>query len=322
MKDLLEFINNKNKIAYTLKKAYDLGFSDSDMEDRETTLNIIKKMQKLNATSYFNRKITYAEMCIDFMNIIPNLSNDNRLIDIFENLTIQYLVRNSQMDDMFLEFIKDEIKKKSIIFINLCILNYNTERCEEDEAVHGTTIILLPHNGSYKLFYINSHGQDMKDNMEFHIIKTTRRCKDFKHKNVIDFIFLEKLINYINLTQDLNIIYEKNKYHNFWGANFQGGDSHGICFVFPYLMFYNLCKYITEKKALLNGEIVDNFKHLLLSGNINRMVHSCFIDFMKKIDDVDNTDKIDDMVVEMDYRFIKKVSNCFIAYISQSCFCE
>ena len=118
MKELLEFINNKNKIAYTLKKAYDLGFSDSDMEDRETTLNIIKKMQKLNTTAYYNHKITYAEMCIDFMNIIPNLSNDNRLIDIFENLTIQYLVRNSQMDDMFLEFIKDEIKKKSIIFIN------------------------------------------------------------------------------------------------------------------------------------------------------------------------------------------------------------
>ena len=132
MKDLLEFINNKNKIAYTLKKAYDLGFSDSDMEDRETTLNIIKKMQKLNATSYFNRKITYAEMCIDFMNIIPNLSNDNRLIDIFEHLTIKYLVRNIQMDDMFFLFIKDEIKKKSIIFLNLCILNYNTERCEED----------------------------------------------------------------------------------------------------------------------------------------------------------------------------------------------
>ena len=37
-------------------------------------------------------------------------------------------------------------------------------------------------------------------------------------------------------------------------------------------------------------------------------------------DYVDNTNKIDDMVVEMDHRFIKKVSNCFIAYISQSCF--
>ena len=320
MKDLLEFINNKNKIAYTMHKAYELGFSDSDTEDRGKTLNIIKKMQKNITSTYFNRKISYAEMFIDFMNIIPHLSNDNRLVQMFENFTVQYLMKNCQMDDMFCEFMKDEMKKKSIIFINLCILNYNTERCEEDEAVHGTTMIFMPHKESYKLFYINSHGQDMKDNMEFHIIKTKRRCKVFKHKDVIDFIFLKKLVDYINLTQNVNITYEKNKYHNFWGANFQGGDSHGICFVFPYLIFYNLCKHITEKKALLNGETVDNFKKLLLTGNINKMVHSCFIDFMKNIDDVDDTNKIDDMVVEMDYRFIKKVSNCFIAYISQSCF--
>ena len=70
----------------------------------------------------------------------------------------------------------------------------------------------------------------------------------------------------------------------------------------------------------MNGTTVDNFKTLLLTGRIDRMVHSCFIDFMKDMDDVDDTNKIDDMVVEMDYRFIKKVSNCFIAYISQSCF--
>ena len=75
MKDLLDFINNKNKIAYTMHKAYELGFSDSDIDDRETTLSIIKKMQKLNTTTYFNRKISYAEMCIDFMNIIPYIEN-------------------------------------------------------------------------------------------------------------------------------------------------------------------------------------------------------------------------------------------------------
>ena len=41
---------------------------------------------------------------------------------------------------------------------------------------------------------------------------------------------------------------------------------------------------------------------------------------MKDADNVDNTDKIDSLVVTMDYRFIKKVSNCFIAFISQSYF--
>ena len=40
----------------------------------------------------------------------------------------------------------------------------------------------------------------------------------------------------------------------------------------------------------------------------------------KDVDDLDNTMMIDDLVVKLNYRFVKKVSNCFIAYISQSCF--
>mgnify|MGYP001502599557 FL=1 len=68
----------------------------------------------------------------------------------------------------------------------------------------------------------------------------------------------------------------------------------------------------------MNNETVDNFKNLLLHGNINTLVHSCFINFMNDIDDVSNTNTIDDMVVKMDYRFIKKVSNCCVAFISQT----
>jgi hypothetical protein len=39
---------------------------------------------------------------------------------------------------------------------------------------------------------------------------------------------------------------------------------------------------------------------------------------MKDVPDIDDTNMIDAMVVKLDYHFIKKVSNCFIAYISQS----
>ena len=85
MKELLEFINKKNKIAYTMHKAYELGFSNSDTDNREKPLTIIKNMQKTLTSSYFYNKISYAEMCSDFMNIIPHLSNENRLIEMFEN---------------------------------------------------------------------------------------------------------------------------------------------------------------------------------------------------------------------------------------------
>ena len=39
MKDLLKFSNNKNKISYTLKKAYDIGFADSNPYNKKHLTN-------------------------------------------------------------------------------------------------------------------------------------------------------------------------------------------------------------------------------------------------------------------------------------------
>ena len=93
----------------------------------------------------------------------------------------------------------------------VCINNYNTERCEEEESVHGTSMIFIPHKNKYYLYYINSHGLDMKDYNEFHIIKTKSRCKVLKYDNVIDFIFLERLTNYFNTKCGDKIVYKKDK---------------------------------------------------------------------------------------------------------------
>lgn len=317
MKDLYQFINNKNKISYTLKKAYDIGFADSNPYNKKH-LAIFHKMKSAITNTYMRNKIVYTEANIDFMNIIPYINDATRMNEIISNMTIQYYRNGHVVYDMMEDYLLEQMGRKKIIFINVCINNYNTERCEEDESVHGTSMIFMPHKNKYHLYYINSHGLDMKDYNKFHIIKTKSRCKVFKYNNVIDFIFLEKLTDYFNTKCGDKIVYKKDKIHNYWGANFQGGDSHGICFVFPYLIFYNLCKHYTEKKELLNGLVVDKFKKLLLDGNINRLVHSCFVDFMKDVPDIDNTNMIDDLVVKLDYRFIKKVSNCFVAYISQS----
>lgn len=320
MKGLYEFMKNKNRISYTLQKAYDMGFSDSDAYCRYKSLKKLQKMKTHITTTYMNNKIVYSEINIDFMQIIPYLNNISRMNEIIENFTVQYLFNKKVMDDMFEDYLIEQMQKKKLIFINVCIYNYNTERCDEDEAVHGTTMIFVPNKEKYDLYYINSHGYDMKDSKEFHIIKTKTRCKIFKYNNVIDFIFLKRFADYFNMKHDNILNYEKDKHYNYWGANFQGGDTHGICFVFPYIFYYNMCKYYTQKKELLDGTIVDKFSTLMLSGNINRLVHSCFVEFMNGIDDIDNTDAIDNMVVKMGYRFIKKVSNSFISYISQPCF--
>ena len=66
---------------------------------------------------------------------------------------------------------------------------------------------------------------------------------------MIDFIFLKRFADYFNMKHNNILNYEKDKHYNYWGANFQGGDNHGICFVFPYIIYYNLCKYYTQKRT-------------------------------------------------------------------------
>jgi hypothetical protein len=74
MKDLYQFINNKNKISYTLKKAYDIGFADSNLYNKKH-LAIIHKMKSAITNTYMRNKIVYTEANIDFMNIIPYLND-------------------------------------------------------------------------------------------------------------------------------------------------------------------------------------------------------------------------------------------------------
>lgn len=321
MKELYQFLNNKNKISYTLNKAYDLGFASAGDNNETKCLHRIDKMKASVTNSYMADKILYTDVNIDFMDIIPYSNNIDQLNEVISNITTQYLVDGCVVDDMLGDYLIEQMDNQKIIFINLCINRYNNDRCEEEDSIHGTSMIFIPHKDKYNVYYINSHGNDMKTSTEFHIIKTKTRSKVLKLGTPIDFIFLESFVKYMNTKYDNRLVY--NISHNYFGANLQSGDNHGICFVFPYLIFYNLCKYYTQKKELFEGSYIDNFETLLVNGNIKTLVHSCLIDFIDTLDTIekiDDTNTIDDIIVKLDYRFIKKVSNAFVAYVSQSCF--
>ena len=323
MKSIEQFTTNKNKISYTLKKAYDIGLSDSDPENRYESMRRMEKMKNTLSSTSLSNNIVYSECNIDFMEIIPNLNNSNVLTELFESMTVQYLMDDMVADDMMSCFLQEMMERNKIIFVNLCIYNYNTERCDYDESVHGTTIVLIPTGNSYKLYYINSHGQDIKDAKEFHIILTQKRCKVFRFNDIIDFIFLEKYVKFLNNSiKNSNITYENNSKYNYMGANLQGGDSHGFCFAFPYLIYHHMCKYY-NKRITKNNTTIPSFKTLLLNNDINIAIHSCFIDYLKipfTHKNLNDIDLLDNTVVKMDYRFVKTIGNTFVSYITQPYF--
>ena len=38
-----------------------------------------------------------------------------------------------------------------------------------------------------------------------------------------------------------------NEKHNYFGADYQSGDNYGICFIFPYLIWYYFGKYYNQR---------------------------------------------------------------------------
>ena len=318
MKSLESFKDSKNKISYTLQKAYEMGFSNPDVNNKKKPLSILNKIKKSVTSKAYNDKIIYAEMPVNFIDVIPNLYKNNN--SIFDTFQPYFLFDNDIYCNSLLSFLVNNFTEKKIIFIHLSITGYFIDREEESNySTHGTCMIFVPNKDLYEAYYINSHGHDMTFTNSYSVMLSRSRTKLYKFNEPVDFVFMEKLVSFINEKSDFNVRYTKTNDHNYYGSNLQSGDNHGICFIFAYVIYYNLCKYFTKKKEL-SGIRPRSFKSLLLNGEIDIMVHSCFMDHVKDVDIYDDADIIDDVLVRMDYRFIKNVTNSFIRFANQKYF--
>ena len=59
MKSLESFKDSKSKISYTLQKAYEMGFSDPDINIKKKPLSILNKIKKSVTSKAYNDKIIY-----------------------------------------------------------------------------------------------------------------------------------------------------------------------------------------------------------------------------------------------------------------------
>ena len=58
-----------------------------------------------------------------------------------------------------------------------------------------------------------------------------------------------------------------NEKHNYYGADYQSGDHHGICFIYPYIIWYYFCKYYDCSRNL-EGYTIKSNKEMFLEGNM------------------------------------------------------
>lgn len=241
-------------------------------------------------------KVSFITVNIDFLKMCRAIKSSHLNDFIQDNLFCSYWFKSKLNDEeMFVEDIlgekiKDDCLKKKIIFININANNYCLDREEEEHyAAHGACAILTPKknkkNNSYNLFYMNPHGEVMKPYTYFEEYISRKRSKkiDFG-KYTVDYMVMNSICNYCNEKMNTDIYYDNSINHNYYGVNLQEQDNHGICFIFPSIIYYYFGSFYTKKRALVYKDVekcIPSFKEMLNTNKFNLAIHSCFIDFNK-----------------------------------------
>ena len=323
------FLKTQNKLSYILNKAFNVGLSAPTPNISNQTLH---RLRKIGFNKYMGRKLEYMSVYIDFNDLVPNLSNSNKLHKEFSKIMTHFCVDKDKdiYEQSFGDRLSDLCEERKIIFINMGIDKYFVDRSEKTNyAVHGVCAILVPRYGSgYDMYYINSHGNDMNDTSFYQTVKTRTRLNRIDFKQPVDCLVMKALTNYLNKEYELEITYDSSIKHNYFGPNLQNGDEHGICFAFPIVIYCYFGLHFTEKKALTMNDktiYIVPFKQLLKNGQIDLMVSSCFSDFDKTINKIlfelngekINLDLLSDCIEKSRFRFVKKVTNTIVSFMSQ-----
>ena len=336
MNPITSYTGSTNKIAYILKKANELGFYTSKNANNAPKLLHLLKSEVFS--KFVGKKFEYVEMIMNFKDIITaHCTDKGKLDDIYKNTTVTFCLDEDKppyagvYEDYLVDKLGGLASERKVIFLNIAAHSYIVDRSEwADYAMHGVCAILIPRRRSgYDMYYINPHGELVKLYTFYTTVCSSTRIIQHALDGTLDCIVMKSLANYLNRTTDIDIHYDSTSRHNYYGANLQEGDYHGVCFVFPIVIYYYLGIYYTEKKALQSGgkiKYIDCFRNLLKNGKIDRMIYCCFTNFNQAIADIvfnnlgkrcDPKDDISNCIEKAQTRFTKKVTNTFMSFLSQ-----
>jgi len=260
------------------------------MDSTETVTQSTKTLHSLKRedfNKYMGRKLSYIAADINYRGLCLALKAGQGEKYINSEVVASFCFGRycTVMEDMLVEKINDDCKGRKLMFININAEQYCMDRDEEGGYVaHGVCAILVPRKRKgYDLYYMNPHGEVIKPYTYYEIIKTRTRCQklDFD-KEIIDVVVMRSIVDYCNKYYNTDIHYDGSLRHNYLGVNLQEEDVHGVCFIFPQIVYYYFGKYFTEKRELEVGglkQLLPSFKEMLDSGKFNLAVHSCFAEF-------------------------------------------
>ena len=290
-----------------------------------------KKMRDDVSLLYFSADL------VDFMHCVERREGIN---DYFASLTTSRYTYENKFEfheEMMIENILYLMEHRKIIFFQMGVPDYLTSETTKKKVydAHALCIIMIPRKGSYDCFYINSHGHTIDTQDYYEFIMSKKRSRKIKLSEPVDVVFMKALVAHINNKSDIKVNYDGTSKYTYRGANLQAGDNHGVCFIYPLIIWYNFGKFYTKSQVLETefGKIeVPTGKSLMKSGKLNHFIESLFWRFCPKHFEILHhqynlnasqqkfSEFMEKSIAQDTYRFIKMLIGPYISYIQQSGF--
>ena len=253
------FLNKRSKFEDIFRLADQLGLDSTECINPAN--KVLHSLKREDFGKNMERKLSYIMADFNFREFCEKKAEGNIEEYLAQDVTCGFCwgKRNTIMDDMLADKIAEDIADRKVIFLSINCEEYCLDREEEEGySAHGTCAMLIPKRGGYNLYYMNPHGEVLKDYTYFEKIKTRTRVTKLGFDNaIIDCVIMKTLVDYINKTHQTNITYDYTMTHNYFGVNLQEEDNHGMCFIFPSIVYYYFGKYFTEKRRFLFFILLD-----------------------------------------------------------------
>lgn len=335
MAQTLHHFIDKNKLClselFSLTKTFDLSICGADSYGHMAC----QEMKNFTLPRNLRKKIDVMEVTFNYSNIFRVISKGETLEPIHVEFG-EYTRKNARYytyySDLF-GYLDDSFEKGNVVFMLCSIEDYGGEKQKGKKMemiAHGTTAIFIPEKGGYNLYYINSHGQDMKKTTFYDYPISKYREKRYNYEESIDVLAMKLVAKTFNNRKGckIKINYKGNENDTYYGVNLQSGDGHGFCYIFPYVFWYYFSRFYSETRKI-DDITVGSSKNLLLSGKINLFVHSILAEFNVDFKNVfienivefrrkrQNINTLERCVIKSGTNMLKKICSATIKYLTQ-----
>ena len=177
----------------------------------------------------------------------------------------------------------DLMDEEKIIFMNIALENYFVDLDEKEKySSHGVCAFLIPYGEEYKMFYVNSHGNDMLTTESYEIYVTRRRRKMLNFEDPIDIEIMKVFTQWMGEEWERPIVFKNEDNQVYYGVNLQIGDSDGTCYIFPWIIYYYLGRFYDQKRRVKVGKkstTIPAIATLLMKGQLEKAIHYMFMDY-------------------------------------------